>query len=151
MKKILLLILLLGATIAAGAAECLRIKPLTGEAVTFLFEDQPEVSFAGSKLQVKTASASPVSFEMDDIESIDFNQTTGASLADAAGISLRADALGFHLAGAPDGASAMVFDIAGHLLRSAECPAGEFHLLRSDFGRGVFIVKIEGFTAKVVL
>lgn len=151
MKKILLLTLLALGTLAASAADALRVKPAGGEPAHFHFDSMPEISFTGSKLHVKTTGAQPVEFDLDDIEALEFVDLSGIDSAEAPGLNVFADAQGVHFRGAAQGASAAVYSIAGQLLKAATCPAGEFDLNRDEFGRGIYIVRIDGFTTKVAL
>lgn len=151
MRKLLLPAFLLAASLFAGAAEGLRVQPYTGEAVMFRFDSQPEVSFLGSKLQVKTAESPAVTFELDNIESIEFAKTTGAELAPGCGIVMSVDAEAVRFTNVADAAHAVLVDLAGKTLLSQVCSGGEFAIRRADYPHGVYIVKIDGFTTKVIL
>ncbi len=151
MRKILLTTLLLASAFVAGAADGLRVKTLTGDAVMFHFDSRPEVTFLAGKLQVKTAADPAVTFELDDIDSIEFATMTGADAPAGSGICMSADASGVVFGNIADGAHAAVYSISGRLLVSERCAGGNFSLSRSVYGPGVYIVKIDGFTAKIVL
>lgn len=151
MRKFLLTTLLLASAFVAGAADGLRVKTLTGDAVVFHFDTRPEVTFLAGRLQVKTADEPAVTFEIDDIDSIEFAAVTGVDAPGDCGIRMSADALGVLFAGIPDGAHAAVYAVSGQLLVSARCSGGELRLSRAELGCGVYIVKIDGFTAKIAL
>ncbi|MDE6278039.1 MAG: hypothetical protein K2M06_08030 [Muribaculaceae bacterium] len=151
MKKILLLTLLALGALAASAADALRVKPAGGEPAHFHFDSMPELSFVGGKLHVKTSGAQPVEFDLENIEALDFVDLSGIEGAGAPGLHVYADADGVHFRGAAEGAMAAVYSISGQLLKAAACPAGEFDLSRAEYGRGIYIVKIDAFTTKVAL
>lgn len=152
MKKLSLIALLFLSALAADAAECLRVKPKSGDPVTFLFSESPEVSFTGSRLKV-TSTSQPTGtyFEMDDVDSVDFTDDSGLSTPSTGSIEVFSDAAGVHFTGIPESATLAVFSVSGVMIHSGVCPGGEYHLLRSDLPSGIYIVKINEFTIKSAL
>lgn len=150
-RKLLLPAFLLAASLFAGATEGIRVRPYTGDAVTFRFDSQPEVSFLGSKLQIKTADSPAVTFELDNIESIEFAKVSGAELPADGGIVMSVDAEAVRFANIAEDAQVLLVDLAGHTLLSQSCSGGEFAIRRADYPHGVYVVKIDGFTSKVIL
>lgn len=153
MKRILLLTMLLLGYMACMAGDGLRVVPRTGEPVTFMFEQQPQVTFLAGKLQIVTsAEKDPVSFELEDVESVDFAVTTGINDAGTAeGIRLMTDAEGVHFMNLPEDADVEVYTLAGMKASAEKADGGEFHLLRSNVGHGIYIVKINQFVTKISL
>lgn len=152
MKKLLLLTAFLAVALFSGAAAGLRVKPLAGDAVTFHFDSKPEITFLGGKLQVKTTGSPAVTFELDDIDSIDFADAAGIDRVAAGDLTMSADAAGVHFTNIADGAMVSVYSLSGQaVVAPVVCDGGEFHLLRADVGQGVYIVKIADFVTKVIL
>ena len=152
MKKLLLIATLMASQLAAVAAEGLRVTPTTGEPVTFLFSEKPEVSFTGTRLKVtSTAQPSGVYFEMDGIEMLDFTKDSSLDELPDGGIEVRSDAAGVHFSCIPEGAMVAVYSISGTAVHTGECRTGEYHLLRADVPVGIYIVKINQLTLKTAL
>lgn len=145
--------MLILSAIGAFAAGGLRVTPVSGEPVVFLFDDRPEVSFIAGKLQVKTAmNNTPVVFELDDIDSIDFSGETSISDIEAsAEIAVTIDSRGVHFLNVPAGATASVFTLNGITVISTTVGASTFDIDRSQLAAGVYIVKINNFVTKIAL
>lgn len=153
MKKFIFMATLLLYGIVCYASTGLRVIPRTGEAVIFMFEEQPEVTFLAGKLQIKTTSqVSPTGFDLDDIESIDF--TTPSKIDNAATdacIHISADNAGVHFTNVPADATAAIYDMGGACVTTTKVNDGTYHILRSDIATGVYVVKINEFVTKIAL
>lgn len=145
--------MLCAASAFAAEPSHLRVTTTAGEPVLFSFDDSPEVSFAGTRLHVATASqALPTAFEMEDIESIDFAAVSSAeAAADLSGIHVRYadDALTF--TGLPEGCTAEVYDLSGRCLIRATPGNDTWTLSRAALTRGTYIIRVATLTIKAIL
>lgn len=134
------------------AGGSLRVTPRSGTPVTFLFDDQPQITFLAGNLKIVTSGQNePVTFELDDIDSIDFPSASGLSEpADTGGIRFTTDAAGVHFFNLAPQSNVEVYTLCGAIADSRTAD-GEFHLLRADHKRGVYIVKINQFVTKISL
>lgn len=153
MKRFFLSLSLMLTVCAVFASSALIVTPVSGEAVRFVFEQEPEVSFVGSKLHVKTNEAGRTAeFEMDDIESLSFDTASGAAAAEAPGSGIvcthRGESVVF--SNIPEGTAAAVYTPDGKVVMTAVA-GGELTLDRSSLGAGLYIVRIGAFAAKVKL
>lgn len=146
MRKVLL-VLLLGAGLCAQASDALRLFGQDGSVSEFVFDEQPELSFAGSKLKIASASKT-VCFELDDISHISFAVTSGLADTPSPGISFAATAQGVEFTNLPQGAEVEVIDLQGRRVLKAEAN-GSYLLRRADIGQGTHIVKIQNFVTKI--
>lgn len=152
MKKLLLCAGMLLAGYAAYALDALVVTPTSGEPVTFIFDDKPEVSFLAGKLQIVTAKDdTPVTFDIDDIAAISFDTTSGTDQLPAAStICCRSNASEITFYNIPAGTPAAVYTATGMQVL-ATVAHDTLTLDRSAFASGVYIVKIGTFTAKIAL
>lgn len=133
------------------AGQSMRVTPLSGDPALFNFEDHPEISFSGTSLKIKTVSASnPVTFELDNIASIDFPEGSEVVVLKKSAISLTSDGEGFHFANVPEGSAALLVSASGatEMLR---VEGGMVHVLRGNLQPGVYVIKINGFVTKIIL
>ena len=143
MKRFLSLTFGLLAFLLASAFDGLKVTPVSGDPVVFLFEKQPEASFLAGKLQIKTQGEAPVSFELDGVAAVEFVKSSAVrDIAAEAGIMFATDS---------EGTAARVFTTAGRLALSRQVAGGEFRLRRSELSPGVYIVKINQFVTKITL
>ncbi len=142
MRKLLFFFALLMMGVAHAEPDVLRVSLSTGEPVTFRFAAEPEISFTGHVLSVKSKlSADPVRFELDDVVAVEFVTNSGFDAADAqAGISVTANL--------PENSAVSVYSLDGRmvLVTFAE---GSWMLDRGMLGQGVYIVKINNFVTKI--
>ena len=154
MKRNFLLALAVIAGTGLAMAAGLILTPHSGEPVTFIFESQPEISFLANHLQIKSTDADqPVSFELDDIESISFDNNVGVESLDSdqAQLYCTYDGDGAHFHNIAPGSSVAVYNVSGLQLENIKASEDVFHVTRSKFGKGVFIVKINNITSKIIL
>lgn len=150
MKQLLILAALLCQSVAMWAGMSLRVTPKTGDPVSFLFEQQPEVSFLAGSLRIQTAgNGQPVVFELNEIDHISFGDSSSASLPEEAGIRFFADSEGVHFLNIPLGLHAGIYDASGRALLSRTTTDPELHISRSSYPSGVYIVKIGSFNTKI--
>ena len=150
MKRILLTGAMLLSMICLHAAQYMTVTPLTGDPVSFRFDTQPEISFLSGKLQVKTADGTtPTKFDIDDVESITFTDAGGVDSPTESMMYFTSDADGLHYFNVAQEAQATVYDIKGVCLKSCSVSGGEFHVSRAEFGKGIYIVKINNLTTKI--
>lgn len=128
----------------------LQIELLSDEPVTFLFESQPEVSFAGDKLMVKSNDSSePVQFEIDNVASIKFTKTSGIDdIASAAGITVSNTFDSIIFGNLPDDSQVIVYSLDGRAIVNLRA-SGEYIFSKNSVNHGIYIVKINSFTTKI--
>lgn len=152
MKKLVLILALLFGVFGAYAEDAFHIYTKSGDVVTMQFAHSPEITFQGSKMTVSTSTgANPVVIELDDIDAIHMRNQSGLEDAVAEGISIVTDSEGIHFCNVPQGANVMVATIEGRLVVSTTVDAGEYTLSTSDMAKGIYIIKINQFTTKVIL
>lgn len=150
MKHLLLgLALLVGAS-AFAAANAVRVNLVNNESMLFHFANAPEVSFSPESFKITTTGAEPVSFEIPNVESIDFVSTTDIKKIQDEHIKIsRTDNL-ILLSNLPESTVIEVYSLNGTLLHSEE--ASEIATLDiSGFPKGVCLLKVGTFTAKLIL
>lgn len=152
MKKVLLIAGLMMCYLLSMASGSMTINSKSGESVKFEFDSQPEVSFLGDKLLVKTADAgTPVEFEMDDIDSISMSDSSGVSETEASTILMRATSMGVMFSNLPADSEIYVYSINGGVVKHLRSNDTQFELRRDELAKGVYIVKINNFTSKITL
>lgn len=135
----------------AQAAHVLRVNHTSGDVVHFVLDDQPQISFTGSKLKiVSTVNPQGTHFELDDIESLDFTEALAAEAPDA-GLKVTTDREGVTITNVPEGATVVVCNLTGHTINVPVTADGTLRLLRADLQKGVYIIKINDFTLKTIL
>lgn len=150
MKHFLILAALLCQSIAMWAGMSLRVTPKTGDPVSFLFEQQPEVSFLAGSLRIQTAdSGQPVVFELNDIDHISFGDSSSVTQTEEEGIRFFADPEGVHFLNIPLGLPVGIYDASGRALLSGTTYEPELHISRSSYPSGVYIVRIGAFNTKI--
>ncbi len=141
MRKLLFFFALLIMGVAHAEPDVLRVSLATGEPVTFRFAAEPEISFTGHVLSVKSKlSADPVRFELDDVVAVEFVTNSGFS------VTAMRDSVVF--GNLPENSAVSVYSLDGRmvLVTFAE---GSWMLDRGMFGQGVYIVKINNFVTKI--
>lgn len=153
MKKLLLIAALLLCGFGIHADNCLTVTTAAGGVVTYHFADKPELKFLGGTVKVTTqAGHDPVTFELSEIESIKLEDATGVEApVETAKMAVITDTAGIHFHGVEDGAQAVVASVDGRVVVNTVVNGGEFHLLRGDLAKGVYIIKINKFTTKIIL
>ena len=75
MRKFIFFLTLLGTAFGLSAAEApdaVRVTPVTGEPVVFMFSANPEITYTATGATISTTSQDPVTFDFEAIEFIDF-------------------------------------------------------------------------------
>jgi hypothetical protein len=154
MKKLLFALALMIAAVAQSVygASGLRVVPLSGESVIFLFDEQPEMSFDGTTLKITTASEQPISFEMDDVDYVDFvNQSRVTSVAATeSGIKVSAVPGQITFSGISSTDQVCVYSLDGRVVMQPSVDS-QFVINRGDLPAGIYIVRIGRFTTKIAI
>lgn len=149
MKKLLFMLAALGSISGfAQEKDALRVKPVVGEAVTFLFETKPEVSFVPTGLRITGSSTDPVAFNFDEIEFMDFVSISGTADVELSDITLRVTPQAFIIDSAPQGSSLSVYSLDGRAVLNATF-SDNYTIDRSRLAGGVYIIRINKSTFKV--
>jgi len=130
--------------------EGMLIKTFDGDVAVVLFEANPVVTVSNGVLIVKPSSASAMRFEIANIEEIVFDDNPTA-ISEAKGFSFVVQDGGALLRNIPDGVTPRVYSIDGRSLPTPPHAGGELRLSRATLGKGIFIVKIGTFSAKIQL
>lgn len=75
MRKFIFFLTLLGTAFGLSAAEApdaVRVTPVTGEPIVFMFSANPEITYTATGATISTTSQDPVTFDFEAIEFIDF-------------------------------------------------------------------------------
>lgn len=152
MRKFLLL-LVLTVALAASAAQtptAVRVQPTSGEAVTFLFDTEPELQLSANRFTVtSTAHPEGVTFEFDNVESIDFVAApTSISEAEAPGITMTMDNGTLNFANVPDNSPVAVYTTDGRMVLNSTA-SGSCSIDLKAMASGIYIVRVAGFVTKV--
>lgn len=152
MKKLLftLVALALGLTAMAQPATHVRVTPASGDAVLLSFDSSPEITMLADGVKVASVDLnSPLSFQFDEIESIDFVSET--EVASVAGDDLKVVVLSdrVEFAGIPQNSLLRVFSLEGHLLYSQNA-SGNAVLYKADFPSGIYVVAVGNNSFKLI-
>lgn len=151
MKKLVLILALLFTFVGAFAEGSLNIRTKSGDVVTIKYADQPEIKFNGTKMTITTATTDePVVIELSDIDGMEPEKPAGIGAVAENLMTIMTDASGVHFTGVPDGATVLVAAIDGRVWVNTVVSDGEYHLYAADFAKGIYIVKINQFTTKVI-
>lgn len=153
MKKLLLLLALLPASVFGFAAgkNALRVQPVVGEAVTFMFDAEPEVNFTSTGVSITATGAQPVSFAFDDIESLDFPEINAVQQIDSTqGIKVSCIADAIVISNAPEQSTLEVYSIDGRKIISTVF-SGDFSISRDSFAKGINIIKVNNSAFKILI
>ena len=75
MRKFIFFLTLLGTALGLSAAEvpdAVRVTPVTGEPIVFMFSANPEITYTATGATISTTNQDPVTFDFEAIEFIDF-------------------------------------------------------------------------------
>ena len=152
MRKLLLLFALMicFAATAADYPTALRVTNTSGDAMTFLFETQPELQMSAKRFTVKsTAHPAGVTFDFDNVEAIDFI-TAPTSLEDTPeqGIVMTMANGTLFFTNVPENSPVTVYTTDGRQVL-ADNASGEFSINIADMPRGIYIVRLANFATKV--
>lgn len=152
MKKLILLVALLASFVGYAAdVTALRVTPTSGEPVTFLLDEKPEINFNGEKLTVTTTGKTDgVTFEMDQIDNIDFTTVTALEKIEQPGIAVRYEAGSVTFSNIPEKSPVSVFTVDGRAVVQTTA-SDSFTIGVCDLEKGIYVVRIGRFTTKISL
>lgn len=140
-----------GATAWADVANALRITPRSGEPITILFSQQPEIKFNASQLAIDLTDA-PVSMDLADIEDIQFvyAQSSDKEITeiDTADITVCYNGNNIIFSNLPERCDISVYGLDGRC-RTQTKASGTWTLDGSTLGRGIYIIKINNTVIKI--
>ena len=143
MKKLVLILALLFSFVGAFAEGSLNIRTKSGDVVSIKYAEQPEIKFNGTKMTITTATSDqPVVIELSDIDGIEPQKNSGIGAVADNLLTIMSDAAGVHFSG--------VAGVDGRVWVNTVVKDGEYHLYAADFAKGIYIVKINQFTTKVI-
>ncbi len=152
MRKLLLLLVLTVAFVAsaADAPTAVRVQPVSGEAVTFLFDTQPELQMHAARFTVtSTAHPAGVTFDFNNVESIDFvDVPTSVEKTEIPGIVMTMDNGSLNFSNVPDNAPVSVYTTDGRMVVNTTA-SGTYSLDLRNMASGIYIVRVAGFVTKV--
>ena len=153
MKKLVLIVALLLGAVGAFAENAFEVRTKSGENVSFRYADKPELKYVGSTVTITTAGATPVTFELEDVDVVKFSNDPASveTVTPENTIAMYVDAVGIHFTGAEPGAPVLVVSLDGRVVVSTTAPDGEYTLATGDLAKGVYIVKINRFSTKIIL
>lgn len=153
MKKLLLILTMLVSVCGfATAAEpdAVRVKPVGGDAILLQFTANPQVAYTTTGVTITATGQDAVTLDFDEIEFIDFVDLGSVSEVEANTVTVRVTESALVIENAEEGSNLTIFSIDGKLLLNATI-ADTFSIDRSRFQKGVYIVKINKTTFKLVL
>lgn len=151
MKKLVLLLALLFSFVGAFAEGSLNIRTKNGDVVTIKYADQPEIKFNGTKMTITTAATDqPVVIELTDIDGMEPEKPAGIGAVADNLMTIMTDASGVHFTAVPEGATVLVAGIDGRVWVNTVVNDGEYHIYAADYAKGIYIVKVNQFTTKVI-
>ena len=153
MKKFLMMLGALVVCAASYAVEptAVRVTTVGGEQMQFLFSDAPEVQFAGDKLQVTSlAAADPVTFDFDQVESIDFPTESAVTTLRKSDVTVRLTQAALEISNLPARSAVDVYSLDGRRVFHSDCE-GECSVERRLLQKGLYVVKINKNSFKITL
>ena len=138
-------------TVDAGD-QGLQVKTIGGETAAVRFESHPVVTVSRGKLVVKSEPADTLEFEITDIAEILFGKAgdqTAITPTEGFAYVMQKDCL--LLRSIPKGVNPYVYTIDGRRLPTPPLQGNELRLSRATLGKGIFIVKVGSFSAKISL
>lgn len=128
------------------------IKTLGGETAAILFESNPVVTIANSKMAIKSSTADALEFEISDIAEIQFGDASNKDgIKQPNGFAYVMQEDGAILRGIPEGIVPQVYTLDGYALPTPTIHQGELLLNHSTLGKGIFIIKVGSFSTKIQL
>ena len=149
MKKILFAVVALMVGLTAFAApNRVRVNLTSGENLVISFSAQPEILFLADGIKVTSNATDAVTYEFDDVESIDFVETSAVDnvVHDVIGIFNYPASIEF--TNVPEGSTVKLFSLDGRLLYTAPA-TGSATIDKSGFPHGIYIVVVGNSSFKV--
>ncbi len=151
MRKFIFFLTLLGTAFGLSAAEApdaVRVTPVTGEPVVFMFSANPEITYTATGATISTTSQDPVTFDFEAIEFIDFVKY--GSVNEIAGKSMRVTNDAIVIENAGEGSMLSIYTLDGRCVVNTTIP-DSYSVERSLLAKGAYIIKINKTTFKILL
>ena len=149
MKRILFAItaLILGLS-AMAAPDRVRVNLTSGETLEISFTDQPEITFLADGIKVTSTSSEPVTYEFDEVEYIDFAETSDVEKVETSAILIANYPSSIEFSNVPEGSGVKLFSLDGRLLYSAKA-TGTAVIEKNRYPHGVYVIVVGNSSFKV--
>lgn len=154
MRKIFLLLTLLVSVCGlatAGEPDAVRVMPTSGQQVVLLFSANPEITYTATGATITAAGQNPLTLAFDDIEFIDFVEFGSVEDVAEAALSLRVTQDELLIDNAEVGSALSIYSLDGRCVLNTTLPDSSFAISRSMLEKGVYIVRINKTTFKILL
>lgn len=154
MRKFIFFLTLLGTALGLSAAEvpdAVRVTPVTGESIVFMFSANPEITYTATGATISTTNQDPVTFDFEAIEFIDFVKYGSVNEIAGTPVSMRVtthDAIVIENAG--EGSMLSIYTLDGRCVVNTTIP-DSYSVERSLLAKGAYIIKINKTTFKILL
>ena len=153
MRKLIFFLTMLGTACGFAAAEepdAVRVTPVTGEPVVFLFSANPEISYTATGATISSTNQNPVTFNFDNIEFIDFVKYGSVSEIAGTPMSMRVTQDAIVIENAGEGSLLSIYTLSGQCVVNTTIPDC-YRVERSLLAKGAYIIKINKTTFKILL
>lgn len=152
MKKILftLVALLMAGMAMAQTPAYVRVNPTEGSPVLFKMSAEPQITMLAEGIQVTATDADPVSFMFDGLASIDFPTSSEVEKVAKSDINVASYPDRVVFSNIPEGEMVRIFSINGTQVFAAEA-GGEATVMKADYPKGIYVVRIGSTSFKIIL
>ena len=151
MKKFLLSLTLMLATVAAWAEDGFYVVTTSGERTCYLFEDKPVLTFEGDNLVI-TCLGDAVIYRMSDLDHMEFVEDQPVTkLTEVKDIELvRFVGDGVELSGFAAYTTVTIYNLQGQLVGTYSTDeSGSLNISLADREQGIYIIKANKSTLKI--
>lgn len=152
MRKFIFFLTLLGTAFGLSAAEApdaVRVTPVTGEPVVFMFSANPEITYTATGATISTTSQDPVTFDFEAIEFIDFVKYGSVNEIAGTPVSMRVTNDAIVIENAGEGSMLSIYTLDGRCVVNTS--PDSYSVERSLLAKGAYIIKINKTTFKILL
>lgn len=153
MRKFIFFLTLLGTAFGLSAAEApdaVRVTPVTGEPIVFMFSANPEITYTATGATISTTNQDPVTFDFEAIEFIDFVKYGSVNEIAGTPVSMRVTHDAFVIENAGEGSMLSIYTLDGRCVVNTTIP-DSYSVERSLLAKGAYIIKINKTTFKILL
>ena len=127
-----------------------RVTPVTGEPVVFMFSANPEITYTATGATISTTSQDPVTFDFEAIEFIDFVKYGSVNEIAGTPVSMRVTNDAIVIENAGEGSMLSIYTLDGRCVVNTTIP-DSYSVERSLLAKGAYIIKINKTTFKILL
>lgn len=152
MRKLLFVLFAALFSVPMFSQNTLTIHQKSGGQISFGFDDKPVITYTDNYIVLKTTKTN-VQYPLESLLKITFNETETAvkPVVDAKAPILSLDSYAVNIAGAKAGVKVTVYSADGKSVNSYKTsPDGDVSFSIADLTEGVYIIKSENLSIKVI-